>query len=858
MEALPIDEVIPEVLSGLRVHGSVVLQAPAGAGKTTRVPPAILDSGLVPRGQVLVLEPRRMAARAAARRIAFERGSKVPGEVGYRVRFDDATTRDTRLITMTEGILIRQLQDDPLLERVAAVVFDEFHERHLDTDLSLAMVRRVQELRPELKIVVMSATLSPEPISKYLHDAPIVRSLGRMFPVEIGYLKRADRNPWPDQVAQAAERMLEKTDGNILAFLPGVGEIKKAERILSSNLPRADVDVLTLFGDMAPEDQDRVIAPSHRRKIVLATNVAESSVTVDGVTGVIDSGVARVLRYDPEIGLDRLEIEPISQASADQRAGRAGRQSPGICWRLWEEASQRHRPEMETAEIRRVDLSGAILNLLCWGERDWDTFPWYETPSRETLERAEGLLRRLGAIDSSRHVTSLGKTMVRFPVAPRLARLLVSAAERGVAERGVWLASLLSERDPFRSSQHGAGSSTARGPSKISAQRSGPMTTSLRSRSDVVDRLSAIESFLAGHREGLAGQLNHGSLSSIERAAEQLGRLVERELLAHPSNRTNERLSSAQSDERVMRALLDAYPDRLAKRRDLGANKGVMVSGRGVRLAPSSGVLDAELFLAIDVDGGASEALVRQASEVQRDWLDEDQLVERVDCFWHPTRQEIVARRRLLWDDLVIEERPEELPGDEAQANLLADMAKKSWQGWTPRNNAELNQWLARAHCLKAWRPEVDFPQFDDSRLKELLVELSWGKKSIGELNSIDWVSAFENRLTYAQRQMMESEVPERLTVPSGRKLKLEYEIGRPPVLAIKIQDAFGWSETPTLAAGRVKVLLHLLAPNQRPQQVTDDLASFWATTYTVCRKELRGRYPKHAWPEDPRQLLKE
>ena len=440
--------------------------------------------------------------------------------------------------------------------------------------------------------------------------------------------------------------------------------------------------------------------------------------------------------------------------------------------------------------------------------------------------------------------------MVRFPVEPRLARLLISANDHGVAERGVWLAALLSERDPFRSARHDGGQDRRGG---RDMGRGGPVTTSQRTRSDVVDRVSAIESFLAGNRTGLAATLTRGALSGVERAASQLSRLVDRELSQDLSGSKREMgREFADGDEALMRALLDAFPDRLVRRRDIGSNKGVMVSGRGVRLAPGSGVLDAELFLAVDVEGGAGEALVRQASAVERGWLSEEQLTRRVDCFWHPTAKEIQSRSRVLWDDLVIEERPAELPGDEAQARLLAEMARKSWQGVVPRGDTRLDQWLCRVANLRLWRPELEFPEFDAALLCEVLIELSWGKKNIGEVERADWVAACAGRLTYEQQRRLDAECPPRVKIPTGRMVELVYERDRPPVLAIKIQDAFGWRETPTVAGGRVRVLLHLLAPNQRPQQVTDDLASFWSTTYSVVRKELRARYPKHAWPEDP------
>lgn len=842
LNPLPIDEVLPELLEAVRDRGVCVLKAPAGAGKTTRVPPALLDHGFVPRGQLLLLEPRRMAARSAARRIAQERGVSVGHEVGYQVRFDDSTSRDTRLIAMTEGILIRRLQDDPLLEEVEAIVFDEFHERHLDTDLALAMVTRVREARPDLKVVVMSATLAPEPIAAYLDNAPIVVSQGREYPVRIDFRRRSDRRPWPEQIAEAIEQAVSHTQGDLLAFLPGVGEIRRAASLLEPLARRGEAIIMPLYGDLPPEEQDRVLASQPRRKIVLATNVAESSITIEGIQGVIDSGVARILRFDADIGLDRLEVEPISKASADQRAGRAGRTGPGFCWRLWEEAAHRARPENDTPEVQRVDLSGAVLQLRCWGETDLQAFPWFEPPDAAALDQAQRLLQRLGALTSEGRPTDLGRRMARFPLPPRLARLLVAAYDRGVAERGILLAALLSERDPFRASQ--------RDDSGGNRSFRGPITSQSRSRSDVLDRLAALEAHESGSREGLAGTLSGGALGAIRRSTEQLARLMDREC----GTSVDDVLDPDEADEAILRALLDSYPDRLAKRRDPQGPRGLMIGGRGVKLAPSSSVIDAPFFLCIDVDArsGASETLVRLASAVEPEWLDPKRFENRTECFFHPTRHEMQARRKLLWDDLLIDEKPVPLPFDLAQAEQLAAAAKRIWQGPLPKGNEELEAWLTRVRCLAMWCPELQLPTFDDKQLEELLISFGSTFRSLDELRSAPWRETLESRLTPTQRSSLEREAPERIQVPGGPKLKLTYELGRPPILAAKIQDLFGWTTTPRVGGGRIPVLLHLLAPNGRPQQVTDDLASFWANTYAVVRKELRGRYPKHRWPEDP------
>ncbi|HWL10780.1 MAG TPA: helicase-related protein, partial [Planctomicrobium sp.] len=450
LHPLPIDDVLPEIVDQLRHHGKLVLRAPTGAGKTTRVPPAILDAGLAGNKQILMLEPRRVAARAAAARMASERDVRLGQEVGYQVRFDSRSSRDTRILVVTEGILLRKLQVDPFLEGIGAVLFDEFHERNLNSDLALGMVSRVQqEVRPDLKLVVMSATLEPGPIASYLGNAPIVESLGRTYPVEIEYIKQRDRRSPIEMAAGGVEQVFQKTDGHVLVFLPGVGEIHKVSRELEDFARRQGARIWPLYGDLPPEEQDQVLAPSSQRKIVLATNVAETSITIDGVTAVVDTGVARVLRFDPLVGLDRLELEPISQASADQRAGRAGRTGPGICLRLWDEVSHRHRPEQTEPEIRRVDLAGPLLQLKSWGEPEPRQFPWFEAPREDALVQGERLLYRLEACDESGRLTELGQQMAQLPGHPRIARLLLAGHQSGQARRAAWLGAMLEERDPF-------------------------------------------------------------------------------------------------------------------------------------------------------------------------------------------------------------------------------------------------------------------------------------------------------------------------------------------------------------------------------------------------------------------------
>jgi ATP-dependent helicase HrpB len=860
--SLPIDVVLPELVAALKTSNCVVLRAPAGAGKTTRVPPALLAAGLAgsktagkTNGQIVMLEPRRIAARTAARRMAFECGERVGQTVGYRVRFEESVSRDTRILVVTEGVLLRRLQDDPFLEDIEIVVFDEFHERRLDSDLALAMVRRVQQtVRPELRIVVMSATLDPTAIAKYLGDCPIVESEGRLHPVRIDYLRPGDlrageRQHMTDLATRGIETVLQQTTGDVLVFLPGVGEIMKTRTELESLSRRHNLEVLPLFGDMTPEEQDRVLSPCDRRKVVLSTNVAETSVTIEGVTAVVDTGLARQMNFDADVGLDRLELTPISKASTDQRAGRAGRTQPGVCLRLWEESAQRRRPDFDAAELHRVDLSSAVLRLFAWGETDIAAFPWFEAPPAESIDHAVKLLRLLGAIDES-GITSLGQMIVQLPVAPRIGRLLVEAFHLGQPDRAALMAAMLSERDPFL-----RGPAADRNSRGAGNQSSGMRTTSIhRSRSDVLDRLHAVEDFLnTGQTNSPCGEINRNAVRTLTQVSKQLGSSLHGECdrrFARTTNASN--MSEDASDEVLLRALIAGFPDRVARRRDVTSDKGLMVGGRGVKLGPKSAVQKSPLFLCVDIDGAGIEATVRQASEVQREWLPQDQVRSGEELFFHPTQKQVVARRRVAFADLILEESPTAITDREAAAEVLFDAAKGQLEFVIPADDDAFSNFLARVRCLKQWMPDLPLPAFDESTMLEVLRELCHGRRSFADLKSAPWLSTLQSKMDYALVQTIEREAPERITVPTGSRMRLTYEEGRPPVLAVRIQEIFGMKATPRIAGGRVPVLLHLLAPNMRPQQVTDDLASFWANTYEDVRKELKRRYPKHSWPEDP------
>ena len=801
-----------------------MLVAPTGAGKTTHVPPALRRAGVGGGRQIVMLEPRRIAARAAARRMAEENGWTLGWEVGYQVRFDRQASAETKILVVTEGILVQMLQRDPFLEEIGAVIFDELHERTLQTDLSLAMARRVQrDARPDLRLVAMSATLDPGPVAAFLGDCPAIESRGRLYPVEVLYLERPDERPLAAQITAGVRRVLDTIAGDVLVFLPGVGEIQRAAEALDGLAAKRELAILPLYGDLPPERQDEVLRPLDRRKVVLATNVAETSITIDGVTAVVDSGLVRRLRFDPATGLDRLELGRVSRASAEQRAGRAGRQAPGICLRLWPAYEHATLPERESPEIARVDLAGPTLQLLAWGETDLAVFAWFEAPAPEALAAALVLLRRLGAVDDH-GVTSLGKMLARLPVHPRLARLLIAGHDADRTREAALLAALLAERDPF-----------PRGPA-----RSGPRRAS---RSDLLDRLDALES-PAGER------LNAGAARFTLKARDQLAEIVQRELEGRKEQQRQ------QGDDPLLRAVLAAYPDRVARRRESGSPRGVMVGGRGVRLAEESAVLESELFVCVDVDAGRSgplsEALVRKASAVEPEWLPAERLSTAIDLEFDERRDRVAAWKRTRYEDLIIDEAEIPPPDAAATEEILVRAAADGLERALALSDPKVASFLSRIRSLADWMPELGLPRFTADEIRALLPALAAGRKSFAELRRAPLLEALQGTLSYAQLEAVRREAPERLEVPSGSRVKLAYEPGRPPVLAARIQELFGLAETPRVAAGRVAVLLHLLAPNGRPQQVTDDLRSFWENTYPQVRKELQGRYPKHSWPADP------
>ncbi len=849
-KVLPVAQHLQEIVATSRSQ-PLIVTAPPGSGKTTLVPAALLDDILAKRDRtaqrVLLLQPRRLAARAVAHYIAHLRGTTLGDEVGYQVRFDDATTARTRLIAMTTGILLRRLVADVLLEDVAAVVLDEFHERTVEMDLALGLLWRIRStVRPDLRLVVMSATLQAEPVSKLLADCPAIHAEGTLFPVDIRYARRIDRRAWDEQIAQVLPEAISHTSGDVLVFLPGVGEIHRCFQRLSAYCDSQRCELMTLYGDLPPEQQDRVLAPHERRKVILSTNVAETSLTIDGVTAVIDSGVARQMQVHPGTGLPRLELVPISRASADQRAGRAGRTAPGVCYRLWDRAAHQGRAVAETPEILRSDLAGTLLQLAACGEHRLDDFPWLDRPTPDAVANALRLLQWLGACEDGASpsapgdppvnertgsLTALGQQLANLPTHPRLGRLLLAGATYGVLREATLVAALLSERDPFR-----AGERSLRGPRD---QRS------LRSRSDMVDRVVLLQMF---HAQGTLTDgdltIHAGAARNVLRVAEQLYRLCD---VPHETRAGDVELA-------LMRALLDAFPDRLTRLRPGSQDRALMVGGRGVRLDRGSRVHGQPLFLSIELQDAAGDARVSLASAIDREWLDSTSLREVDELFFNPTRRQVEARRRVYWSDLLLEETPTTIADQQQAAELLAQHARSSLDRVLPEQDSSAARFRARINWLAEALPGLGIRPLDVETIAAELPSLCCGRRSLDELKQAGWLTFYQQLVGHDRLGEVDRLAPETLPLPGGKRVKIRYEPGKSPTLSVRIQDVFGLLATPRIAGGSVPVLLELLGPNLRPQQVTDDLASFWKNTYPRIRKELRRRYPKHAWPENPHE----
>ncbi len=867
MQPLPIDPLLPEIIARLRQSPNIVLEAPPGAGKTTRVPPALLDAGGAGDGEVLVLEPRRLAARMAARRVAEERGEKLGETVGYQVRFEEVAGPRTRLRFLTEGVLTRRLLSDPQLKNVGVVALDEFHERHLQADIALALLRRLQQTaRPDLKLVVMSATLDAGPVAKFLDGAPTLRSEGKRFDVAIEHLARPDERPLAEQVASAVNQLIANNlDGDILVFLPGAAEIRRAQAACAAIAGRHDLMVLPLHGDLSAEEQDRAVKPGPSRKVILSTNVAESSVTIDGVVAVIDSGLARVAGHSPWSGLPALNVARISKASATQRAGRAGRTRPGRCLRLYTAQDFNARPDHDTAEVHRADLAETALELHAAGVADLNSFDWFEAPPPSALEAAESLLAQLGAIGARGEITAIGRQMLRFPLHPRQSRMLVEAQSRGAGEQAGVIAALIGERDIIASDLF-------KNERERKAGQVGP--SDLLHRLDLFEEAAAANFATSRLREM---NLDVGAVMAVNRVRRQL--LGSRRRDGETERRRDGGTEGRRDvDESLLISILAGYPDRVARRRALKSeNRELLLSGGGAaQLSPASVVGQSEFLVAVDAEerrdaNQARARIVRIASRIEPEWLIDlfsDRLRETTDVKWNAQSERVEVVERMLYDQLAVSESRSNTAGQpqvrEQVARVLAEAALAAGLQRFVEPETVAN-FLARVEFVAKTFPESSTPVLNDEDVREALVALCDGLKSFAELRGVageagatrgsGLIDALRQRLSAEQQRLLDKMAPEFVAIAGRRRVRVNYETGKPPWIESRLQDFFGMKTGPVIAGGRTPVVLHLLAPNHRPVQVTTDLAGFWERTYPQVRRELSRRYPRHAWPEKPLEI---
>ena len=812
--AFPIHEVMPAILQALASHTRLVLEAPPGAGKTTQVPLALLDAAWCAGKKILMLEPRRVAARAAASFMAKQLGESIGDTVGYRIRFDNKVSARTRVEVVTEGILTRLIQDDPTLENIGAILFDEFHERHLSGDLGLALALDVQSsLRDDLRLVVMSATLDGERLTQFL-DAQRITSAGRSYPVDVQYLPAQRDETLSLQVRRCLEHAMTTHAGDALVFLPGQREINDIARALERE-PFTRFHSIALYGDMPVEQQSAALQPdaSGRRRIILSTNLAESSVTLPGVRVVVDSGLAREPRFDPNSGFSRLETTHISQASADQRAGRAGRVAEGWCYRLWPK-SQR-LDVARTPEIANIDLAGLALELAAWGST---ALRFVDAPPSGPFASAQDLLQILGALDTKKHLTPLGKKMLTLGTHPRLAAMLLSTHDTAEAAIACDLAALTDARDPLI----------------------GYRGDDWQRRWEALRGQTSLTPLVSG--------VSRAAIQAINQTATQWRRRL--------------RLDSPPPPDFSPRALGDvlvhAYPDRIARQHASDRYRYQLSNGRMAKLADDSALLGEPWLVVSELRFDNKDSLILRAAPVDESRLREDfahRFIEADIVRWDDTARALIARRETRFDQILLSSKPAGKPDPELAAQALSDAVANYGLASLPWGEA-LQQWRARVQCLRAWLPELELPNLDDVTL--LATREQWlkpafiGKTRLDSLSEVELTEALKTAFDWNTRQQIDQLAPPRITVPSGIDRAIHYEAGAPPVLAVKLQELFGLAETPRIANGKVPLTLHLLSPGGKPLQITQDLKSFWERTYPEVKKEMKGRYPRHPWPDDP------
>ena len=832
-EPLPIDASLPDVLAALRAPAAAcLLMAPPGSGKTTRVPPALLPL-LDERGggEVVVLEPRRLAARAAAQRVADELGCELGGLVGYQVRGDRRISRQTRVRFVTEGVLVRQLVRDPFLDGVAAVCLDEFHERHLEGDLALAMLAETRAtVREDLLLCVMSATLDAVPLQRFLSGAERIEADGRLHPVELVHLERAfDDRGLDIAVRDAVDRALDETAGDILVFLPGIGEIERCLDALGNLARRRGVDVLPLHGRLDLAQQARAIRPAAQRKVVLSTNVAESSLTIPGVSAVVDSGWMRELRFDRGRSVDVLEKQRISLASATQRAGRAGRTGPGRCYRLWTAAQERGMRAHSLPDVQRVDLCGPALSVRAFAGRDPVAFGWFESPPHDALRTADDLLKDLGAIDGgSGALTAFGKQLLQLPLHPRLGAVVLEGRRRGCARAAATAAVILSDLEHL-------------------------------GRDDGADLHVAVDAFLLAENRGFPAHLCR-ELGLHPGAARALRKARDRLESARGTAGDGSARDGDDSSE-LNRCLLRGFPDRVVRRSPtvghVGDNRvGTMTGGRGIVLPKVADGEDLVLALRLHESGRQQRSTANLVAAIERADLEAvaaDALDVYVVAELDEGQGRVFAVRQQRYRDLVLAEARggSDVPAEAVRERLLPVLAAAPWR-WLGEQK-ELRRLLGRMAWLAERMPELALPTFDETAVAELAIDLLPGVE-LKALKNARVVDLVLGTLSKSQRQNLRQAAPDRIELPTGRAAVVDYTAEAGPTIAARLQEFFGLPAVARLAGGRVPVVLQLLAPNHRPVQVTTDLSSFWQNVYPQVRKELSRRYPRHSWPEDPLQ----
>ncbi len=800
---LPIDAALPELTAALRSHNTAVLVAPPGAGKTTRVPLVLANEDWARGKRILVLEPRRLAARAAAERMARTLGERVGGKVGLRVRFGSNVSRNTAIEIVTEGIFTRMILDDPALDGVGAVLFDEFHERSLDADLGLALARDAQQgLREDLRLLVMSATIDGARVATLLGGAPVIESEGRAFAVETRYAGR-DERPIEPQMADIIARAMRAEAGSLLAFLPGVAEIRRTRTQLEGRTDAA-TEVVTLYGAMAGDEQDRAIAPAPpgRRKIVLATALAETSITIEGVRIVVDSGLARVPRYEPDVGVTRLETVRVSRAAADQRRGRAGRTEPGICYRLWDEPQTASLEPYARPEILAADLSSFALDLAAWGAAP-EKLAFLDPPPRAAMTEAKTMLGELNAIDADGRITDEGTTLRRLPLPPRLARMVVDAAGEGEAGLAAEIAVLIGER--------GLGSDDV----------------------DLRARLDAL----------------HRDRSPRSRDARAMAKRWSE--IASPG-------SQQDLTERSVGALLAlAYPERVAKNRGGAAGAFLLVNGRGANIDRAS-ALAREPFLAVaEMTGTAAQSRILLAAPITPEEIEArfaGKIEARDDVTFDAASASLRGRRSRRLGAIALSEQPIPVTGSDENAQKLADGIARLGIARLPWTKA-LKQWRDRVIFLRANEGD-EWPDLSDTALTKTVAE--WltpalaGKTSLGEFTADEFDGALAALLPWPLKRRLDAEAPTHFEAPTGSQVSVDYEAEGGPKISIRVQELFGLDRHPSIAGGKVPLLIELLSPAHRPVQMTRDLPGFWRGSYAAVRTEMRGRYPRHPWPDNP------